>query len=296
MTKYKIQAVLIISIFLSIHSFGKGSTNIDRRVAMRTIGHQLLLLNNDSLSRVLPIKDVNDTYSIEFSAPLGIIPDQLISVANKVNKKHKFAQDFYLEVIDLSTKLSVYETKIIANYKPEQIACKERPLPKGKYMLKVKIIKPSLSDKPHDSTNTNTKLGAWPALFLLILPIGYFLFKNKKGSTDVENERMSISINSDLIQIGAYYFNPILLTLKHNQEEIQLSSKESKLLEVLYEHKNATVTKDTLLTEVWNDAQNYVGRTLDVFISKLRKRLASDPNIKILNERGVGYKLIVPNL
>ena len=62
---------------------------------------------------------------------------------------------------------------------------------------------------------------------------------------------------------------------------------------MLYEKLNETVEKEVILKEVWGDEGDYVGRTLDVFISKLRKKLEADPNVKIVNIRGVGYKLVV---
>jgi DNA-binding response OmpR family regulator len=58
---------------------------------------------------------------------------------------------------------------------------------------------------------------------------------------------------------------------------------------------NNTVEKEIILKEVWGDEGDYVGRTLDVFISKLRKKLESDDKVKIVNVRGVGYKLVVNN-
>lgn len=56
---------------------------------------------------------------------------------------------------------------------------------------------------------------------------------------------------------------------------------------------NATVERDDILKSVWGDDGDYVGRTLDVFISKLRKKLEADSNIKIINIRGIGYKLVL---
>jgi DNA-binding response OmpR family regulator len=74
---------------------------------------------------------------------------------------------------------------------------------------------------------------------------------------------------------------------------MELTSKEADLLLVLHESANKTVEREMILKRVWGDEGDYVGRTLDVFISKLRKRLEFDPSIKIINTRGVGYKLAV---
>ena len=67
------------------------------------------------------------------------------------------------------------------------------------------------------------------------------------------------------------------------------------MLKLLNESANTTVPKEVLLNKVWGDEGDYIGRTLDVFISKLRKKLEADPELKIINARGVGYKLIKKN-
>ena len=77
------------------------------------------------------------------------------------------------------------------------------------------------------------------------------------------------------------------------EERIELSGKESELLMLLAEFMNTTVEREVILNKVWGDEGDYVGRTLDVFISKLRKKLEADPNIKIANIRGIGYKLVL---
>jgi DNA-binding response OmpR family regulator len=74
---------------------------------------------------------------------------------------------------------------------------------------------------------------------------------------------------------------------------IELSSKESELLLLLFSHKNKTLEREFLLHVIWGDEGDYVGRTLDVFISKLRKKLEADPSLKIVNIRGVGYRFVV---
>ena len=81
------------------------------------------------------------------------------------------------------------------------------------------------------------------------------------------------------------------LTLINNT--IELTSKESELLSLLYESVNHTVDRETILNKVWGDEGDYVGRTLDVYISKLRKKLENDSSIQLKNIRGVGYKLII---
>jgi DNA-binding response OmpR family regulator len=96
-----------------------------------------------------------------------------------------------------------------------------------------------------------------------------------------------------MISLGVYLFNRITGELKLNEQKTQLTGKESDLLQLLFENLNTTVERDVILSEVWGDEGDYVGRTLDVFISKLRKKLEEDNSVKIANVRGVGYKLVI---
>jgi DNA-binding response OmpR family regulator len=83
------------------------------------------------------------------------------------------------------------------------------------------------------------------------------------------------------------------MTLSIDNNSVELSGKEVDLLLLLQTSANTTLEREVILKSVWGDEGDYVGRTLDVFISKLRKKLEADSNIKIANIRGVGYKLVV---
>lgn len=95
------------------------------------------------------------------------------------------------------------------------------------------------------------------------------------------------------IQLGDYTFNYIRQELSHPDETINLTARESDLLNYLYKNKNELSSKQSILTELWGDDSVYNGRSLDVFITKLRKYLKHDTSISILNVRGEGYKLVV---
>lgn len=65
------------------------------------------------------------------------------------------------------------------------------------------------------------------------------------------------------------------------------------MLDLLYTNLNQTVNREHILQVVWGDEGDYLGRTLDVFISKLRKKLGADSNLKIVNIRGIGYRMVL---
>ncbi|SFS70574.1 response regulator transcription factor [Sphingobacterium wenxiniae] len=94
-------------------------------------------------------------------------------------------------------------------------------------------------------------------------------------------------------QIGSYVLDTLKSTLTlHNMEE-KLSFREGELLRRLYEQKDQVVPRDEIIRAYWNEDNYFTGRSLDVFISRIRKYLSKDERIKITNIRGVGYMLTI---
>lgn len=94
--------------------------------------------------------------------------------------------------------------------------------------------------------------------------------------------------------IGNYSFNSQKQILIHPEKgERSLTSKESELLKLLCEHRNSLLPKTNILLKVWGDDSFFHSRSMDVFISKLRKYLKEDSNVVLLNIRGEGYKLVI---
>jgi len=93
-------------------------------------------------------------------------------------------------------------------------------------------------------------------------------------------------------QIGQYKFFPIKQELLYRADIKKLTSRESELLRILCENKNNLVERDVILKQLWGDDSFFNARSMDVFITKLRKHLKSDPEVELINVRGRGYKLI----
>lgn len=92
-------------------------------------------------------------------------------------------------------------------------------------------------------------------------------------------------------RIGNFDFEPNNLLLKHDAEEKRLTQKESDVLKLLCQNQGDTVKRELILSSVWGNADYFTGRSLDVFISKLRKYLKADSSIQIENVHGVGFRL-----
>ncbi len=95
-------------------------------------------------------------------------------------------------------------------------------------------------------------------------------------------------------QLGKFVFDTQKQTLKMGEEVTKLTTKECDLLKLLCEHANEILQRDYALKTIWVDDNYFNARSMDVYITKLRKHLRADPEVEIINIHGKGYKLIIP--
>lgn len=96
-------------------------------------------------------------------------------------------------------------------------------------------------------------------------------------------------------QIGSFVFDTQKQTLTRGEDVTKLTTKECDLLKLLCEHANEILQRDFALKTIWVDDNYFNARSMDVYITKLRKHLRPDSNVEIINIHGKGYKLIIPN-
>jgi hypothetical protein len=258
-------------------------------VSLRMIGHQVLLSAHDSSSRVLPIEKVKDRYRIPFESEFEFDPEELVTTINRVVKEAGMSHAYIVEVEKCETGEIVYSYEMGYVEKANMIPCKARVQPKACYSLLFTLREPTAAmhaPEASDGSSVGTNQLPYPIVVILFMLTGggiFVLWKRRHRSM----------IDPDLIPLGEFQFDKRNTALLIEDQRIELSSKESDLLLLLYQAVNTTVEREFILNRVWGDEGNYVGRTLDVFISKLRKKLEADPNLKIVNIRGVGYKLVM---
>lgn len=100
-------------------------------------------------------------------------------------------------------------------------------------------------------------------------------------------------VPTNIFQIGEYAFDAQTNTLAHNGNQNKLTTKESELLKLLCQNKNQSVSRSFALKLIWGDDSYFNARSMDVYITKLRKHLKDDPSLQIMNMHGEGFKLIV---
>jgi DNA-binding winged helix-turn-helix (wHTH) protein len=255
---------------------------------MRVIGHEILLSAGDSISRVLPITHQGNCYQISFERTFELNPDDLAVNSIKAVEQTDLSENFLVEVFKCRSQEVVYSFEFGNDIDSGNVACRGRILPNACYSIKITILDyhdESLADKGESKGSTSATSYL---IYLLIIPlILSFLFFRRNKPKPNEDEA-----NEYLIKIGAFKFDKRSMILTHNNSNTELTGKEADLLSLLHLRANSTVERTIILEKVWGDEGDYIGRTLDVFISRLRKKLEADKRIKIINIRGVGYKIV----
>jgi hypothetical protein len=262
------------------------------KVAMRMIGDQLLLSSGDSTSRVLAVEKVDDKYKIEFEKDFKFHPDELINIVYQVVKETNIAVGYLVEVEDCKAGTVIYSYEFLKSTNQENIPCRKRAQPKGCYKLFFTIIETSNVDfssinyvLPSSHSPKEDNIFFWLLVISLMGLISSLIYFWKK--------KLSRKVDAGILQIGSYLFDKkgMILTLK--KQVVELSSKETDLLFLLFTNENKTLEREHILNVIWGDEGDYIGRTLDVYISKLRKKLENDSSLKIINIRGVGYRFVM---
>jgi hypothetical protein len=260
------------------------------KVALRMIGHKLLLNSGDSSSRVLPVVQRNESYIIQFESDFSFEPSELVSSVNEIVKQTAMADSYVVEVVDCKEKSIVFSYEVGANGSENIVPCSGRLQPQSCYMIFFTATgsAPGYISWFSNVLNGISDLGllVYLGIVLLLMAILYLVLRfNRKESAK--------PVNPNLILLGSLNFDKLNnLLIRDNQQEV-LTNKEADLLILLHSEANNTVEREVILNRVWGDDGDYVGRTLDVFISKLRKKLDADSKVKIVNIRGIGYKLVL---
>ncbi len=111
----------------------------------------------------------------------------------------------------------------------------------------------------------------------------------------IVSRREGLKKVSEEIKIGKYIFNTKIRSLRSGQDERKLSPKEAQLLELLAESPNTLVSRETALKSIWGSDDYFTARSMDVYITKLRKYLSDDSNISIKNIHSAGFQMVIDN-
>ena len=249
------------------------------KIALRDVGNKLLLANQDSTSLILPVQKIEASkYQLSFERELTIFPDTLVKVVQESFQKANLPSHYQLEVKQCKDLEVAYSFLQNANVEKSIVPCSGRNIPKKCYTIEVRFL---------EKTATSSSKIIWIVLMSLSILSAFVFFPKRKKT------KQSDSTIKDGIQLGKFQFYPEESKLLLSSNEISLSKKEVELLSLFIENPNKIIKREELSKKVWEDHGVFVGRSLDTYISKLRKKLSEDESIKLTNVHGIGYVLEV---
>ncbi|MDP5106598.1 MAG: winged helix-turn-helix domain-containing protein [Polaribacter sp.] len=280
--KYFSILFLVITVFC-IWSFSDPETNKEPfsekvKVVLREVGNQLLLSNKDSVSLILPVKELaSNKYQISFEKQLSFKPNILVDIVKNAFEKASFSENYIVEVLQCSDHEVAYSYQIKNESEKDIIPCSGRFLPKNCYQIEVLFTN---RNSGYFNRNTLLIIG-----FIVLFGWLFFVFYQRKSL------EKKVEMNANFVLLGIFSFYPEQHKLMQKAKEISLSKKECELLEIFVANPNQIIKREELTKKVWEDNGVFVGRSLDTYISKLRKKLKEDTSIQLINIHGVGYKL-----
>ncbi|OKS89228.1 hypothetical protein RG47T_4711 [Mucilaginibacter polytrichastri] len=251
-----------------------------QKILFREIGHEILLYSGDSTSRVLPVQKIAENeYQIRFENEFTFQSNSLVKIISRTLAKENLSHNYVVNVLNCTGKDIIFGYAMADNVKDDIMPCSGRKQPKSCYVIDLKFQQKGFT--------TVQKGYSFAGVFLLAF-MGLII------SGPVKNRKQIAPANNtvkDGYQIGHTLFNPHKRQLITKEIIIELTAKETKLFQIFAGSPNAIIERSRLQKEIWEDEGVIVGRSLDVFISKLRKKLEHDHSIQLINIHGKGYKL-----
>jgi DNA-binding winged helix-turn-helix (wHTH) protein len=281
-------------------------------LALRRTGHHLLLAGGDSTSRIPAVKKLNaDTYVIQLNKPFDY--NRLPSLLQESFDLHGIKNNYDVAVMDCKTN----ELQLGYNFqdysKTKDVACVGREQIMSCYNVKVTFSLPENQPKSNPVWWTLGLSLAFIGVSYIVLsrrktvPKGMtngrmtndefsFVFWRKKAALKIETQQEQPIEKSTRLHFGESSMDVENQLLYSANTQHNLTFREAKLLHLFIKHQNQVLDRDFILKSVWEDEGVTVGRSIDVFVSRLRKLLQEDSSLKIAAVHGVGYRLEVSHL
>jgi DNA-binding response OmpR family regulator len=285
-------ALLLLVGFVTKQNSKTGFDAAKEMIVMRQIAHSILLYSHDSTTQVAPINQVSaNEFQIPFRSSFSFKPDSLVAIIDRIISRNQLPSNYIVQVTEPQTEKVIFGYAILGSEQENIVPCLGRQQPSRPYNILI-----SFRDKPFRAATWLMFAGV-----LLLASALFIAFRSRKQLT-IEQEIVETALNEEptesvnnshnqSINIGSYLFYEQTQRLVFGSEEINLTSKEAKVLSILAAEPNQIVDRNRIQKEVWEDEGVIVGRSLDVFISKLRKKLEQDAAVKITSIHGKGYKL-----
>jgi hypothetical protein len=281
---------------------------------------------------VLPVTEKKEgTFLLTFEKELVFNNDSLMVLSQSLLPKTQFPSGYTVTVHDCLKAGIVYGFQV-SNTSPDVLPCKGRGQLPGCYTIEITFpdlyknyenVEPKqAANDPLSTENKSIKIDRLEAnpkgngfkmgifdnpffimvfsAMLVLLGITFLIGRFLKNVTPALVQHQSQVIFTDSLlegsAIGKFLFDVKGQRLLLGNEVISLTEKEYKILELLNKNFGELIPRETLMQEIWINEGVITGRSLDMFVSKLRKKLSRDPKLRITNVHGKGYKLEIPEM
>ncbi|CCH51912.1 Transcriptional regulatory protein rprY [Fibrisoma limi BUZ 3] len=256
-------------------------------LALRRTAHHLLAEKGDSTSRIPPVQQTNaTTFVIRLERPFDY--GRLPTLLQQSLALHRIGTNYDVAVLDCSNGELQLGYNFLDYTRHNEVPCVGREQQRGCYTLQVTFAAAEPAPQP---------INAWwaGALGFILAGLGGFVWYRvaKTKGEPVAPQPFLPPVSSDVIRLGNTVFNPANLSLDVADTHHTLTYREAKLLRLFADHPNQVLERDFILKSVWEDEGIIVGRSADVFVSRLRKLLQNDPAVRINSVHGVGYRFVV---
>ncbi|MCF2443763.1 helix-turn-helix domain-containing protein [Dyadobacter sp. CY345] len=281
----------LVMIFLIFSALEKVTGNNDAvrfsekvNLALRRTAHLLLVENGDSISTITPVQQLDaNTFAVRIDKLFDY--DNLPDLLQKSLKIHGIDQGYDVSVLHCENSTIILGYSFQDLNQKEGVPCNGRKLDGGCYVLQVSFY-PELKTASATSNWWILPLGS------LLAGLGFVIWKRNKKDTGSDSDSLHDYIDNK-INFGSSAFDMNKLILISESKTYNLTYREAKLLHLFTSNQNKILERDFILKSVWEDEGIIVSRSVDVFVSRLRKMLTEDSKIKIAAVHGIGYRMEV---
>lgn len=251
-----------------------------QQILLRNIGHEILLHAGDSTSRVLPVEKIAlNEYQLRFENEFTFETDSLVKIIRRSLEKDHLAEDYIVNVLNCSGKEILFGYAISRKEQNSIVPCSGRKQPRGCYLINIRFQNTDITPIP------NGYLVGGLSVFAFIGLLAFRPLRIKRSRV------RTADTNAAILQIGDTLFEPGKRQITISGITTELTPKENKLLKIFADSPGELIERQRIQKEIWEAEGVIVGRSLDVFISKLRKKLEGDASLQVVNVHGKGYRL-----
>lgn len=249
-------------------------------LALRQVVHKLYLIAGDKTSKIAKVEHLQkSSYKIRIEKDLNY--DTLPYLIDQAILDFELNKEYYVTIHNCEDEavLLGFNNRSVEN---QVIPCQSRD-----HEITCSFL--NITFPPKETSQLSQKLGF--SLLSLFGVLVMFLTIRKKSLPS--NQKDDTIASHPIINIGQFQYDPYNLILTLGENSSTLTFRENKLLNFMCQNINQVIKREDIMAKVWEEEGLIVGRSLDVFISRLRKLLKADNSVKIKSVHGVGYRLVV---